>query len=254
MAIEVEDLRTIFRALTRVKNFSRGKLLILGNATVHCSSEQIRRIAEEEQFALASTDIPPSLSPKSLGMALGFRSAETLDLAAGGDIQLDLSANNLPQNLLAQYDVVIDAGVLFWCFDPASAIKNIYRLISADGMVVHITALTGHISRGYFNIHPRFFEDFYDANQCTFLLAAYRSNFGRSGWTYWLKKILRLQNRSRFYTEKGYIFPNKICFHYAEFGTHPVVNLPFLPIDMVSVACFQKCANQAVQSPALTSI
>jgi len=93
----------------------------------------------------------------------GLGRVETVDVVGDPTIRLDLQ-KPLPSDLVAQFDIVIDAGTLFWCFDIAAVLQNCLSMLKDRGTMMHVCALTGHFGRGYYNIHPKMFRDFYRQN------------------------------------------------------------------------------------------
>lgn len=171
MGIEYQDLHALIGVLNRDGAPTSGRLLILGDAVIHFDSTSLKKLAELHGFKLS--EVPETLEAHSLGKALGFSSVETLDLNGKASISLDLQ-EPLPEALVGRYNLVIDAGVLFWCFNPGLVLKNVYRFAAPGAVIFHITALTGFYGRGYYNIHPQVLEAFYLANKCEFLQATYR--------------------------------------------------------------------------------
>jgi SAM-dependent methyltransferase len=172
MAIEYEDMRSILSVLQSEMPNPNGNLLILGDAFIHFNPQQLKVMAQEIGFDLK--EIPLELTPLTLGKSLGFNMVDTLDINARATITLDLQIS-LPLELMEKYDFVIDAGVLFWCFEPGLVLQNIYRLIKKNGLIFHVTAVSGYFGRGYYNVHPRLLEDFYLTNGCSFIQASYRT-------------------------------------------------------------------------------
>ncbi len=172
MGIEYQDAHALLRLLKREMPVPSGRLLILGDAVIHFTPKAFQELADQMGFRL--TGSPKVLTPYTLGAALGFSSVDTLDVNGKASINRDLQ-EPLPEELIGKYDMVVDAGVLFWCFEPGVVLKNIFRLATSGGLIFHITALTGYFGRGYYNIHPRLFEDFYLANQCAFIESSYRT-------------------------------------------------------------------------------
>ena len=172
MGIERQDMRAMLRALKREMPAPSGRMLVLGDAVIHFTPADLRQLAAEEGMKLR--ELPAELTAFSLGKSLGFDETETLDINGRASINLDLQ-NTLPADLLARYDLVVDAGVLFWCFEPGTVLKNIFRLCKSGGLIFHITALSGYFGRGYYNVHPRLFEDFYLSNQCVFVQSSFRA-------------------------------------------------------------------------------
>lgn len=185
-------MHSVLRLLMRDVQKPPRKLLILGDAVIHFSPAALQELANRVGFRLYQ--LPMSLTPHTLGEALGFSSVDTLDINGKASLNVDLQ-QSLPEPLVGKYDLVIDAGVLFWCFDPGVVLKNIFRLTATGGVIFHITALTGYFGRGYYNIHPRLLEDFYLMNQCVFIQSSFRTKprptFKRKAFRF-LKKILRL--------------------------------------------------------------
>ena len=93
----------------------------------------------------------------------GFSRVETVDMVGAPTITADLQ-QPISGGLRDQFDMIVDAGTLFWCFDVAAVLKNCFEMLRDRGIMVHLTALTGHFGRGYYNMHPTFFRDVYAQN------------------------------------------------------------------------------------------
>lgn len=199
MGIEHQDMRALLEALQKGKINPCGRLLILGDAIIHFDAELLKQVSDQVGFVLA--DIPQTLDAFTLGKALGYLSVDTLDINGNASIKLDLQ-EDLPLDMLGKYDAIIDAGVLFWCFDPGLVLRNIYRLAAPNALIFHITALSGFFGRGYYSIQPRLLEDFYKSNQCHFLRATYRA-----------RPRLKLFGRLKQYVKSrlGYAKPEEFC-------------------------------------------
>jgi SAM-dependent methyltransferase len=172
MAFEYEDLRTILPALATLEH--KRELLVLGDATFHVGPSAYASLAAEANIELAF--VPSNLDPSSFGESLGFKQTETLDANGKASINANLNEEVAPE-LAGRFDCVIDAGVLFWCFDPAAVFRNVLRMTRPGGIIAHITAISGHYGRGYYNVHPLAFEDFYLLNGCRYLGASFRPKF-----------------------------------------------------------------------------
>jgi hypothetical protein len=161
MAIERDDLLTILEVLREQPR--RERLLVLGEALVQLQPPELRRIARQAAFPLAT--VPDQLDPFTLGAALGFERTDTLDV--NGRASLDIDLHQTPSAALRDaYDCIIDAGVLFWCSDPGAALRSILTMTRVGGTVAHISAVSGFYGRGYYNVHPLLLEDFYLQNGC----------------------------------------------------------------------------------------
>src|SRR4051812_10550815 len=140
MGIEREDLRTLLGTLHRLER--RESLLVLGDAVVHCDGPGLVDLAAEQGYAV--TPPPPGrLDAAALGAALGFARTETLDV--GGDVSIRRNLHDPPPpELTGAFDCIVDGGVLFWCSDPAAALRTILRMARPGALIAHITALSGH--------------------------------------------------------------------------------------------------------------
>jgi hypothetical protein len=185
MGIEYQDMQAVLRVLKHEMPTPSGKLLILGDAVIHFTPMALQDLANRIGFKLF-VELPDVLTPHALGVALGFSSVDTLDVNGKASINLDLQGP-LPESLIGKYDMVVDAGVLFWCFEPGAVLKNIFRLAASGALIFHITALTGYFGRGYYNIHPRLLEDFYLSNNCDFI----ESSFRTKPWLKWHRQAFR---------------------------------------------------------------
>ncbi len=258
MGIEHQDVRALFRALKRNGLKRDGRLLILGDAVIHFRYPHLSSIAREfgEELLRVSDDLTPYL----LGEALGFDSVDTLDINGKATITLDLQ-QELPQYLLGRYDMVIDAGVLFWCFDPGLVLKNILRLLKPGGIAFHITAVTGYFGRGYYNIHPRLFEDFYLGNRCIFLQSSFRTKPRAS----LLERIWRFKTRlfsiedgSEFgvcyvdTTEKVFLgAASRISIQFEKKLKYPEAQT--IPNNVIGTFAFRKTTFDRIDEPIQTS-
>lgn len=245
MGIEYQDMRAILRVLKRESPMPSGKLLVLGDAVIHFTPGELRDLAAQEGVVLHT--LPESLNPLSLGISLGFSQVETLDVNGKASINHDLQ-QPLPTELLGQYDMVIDAGVLFWCFEPGQVIKNIFRLAKVNGLIFHITALSGYYGRGYYNIHPRLFEDFYLSNQCVFIESSARTKPMLSGWEQLNRRLasfLGLVADSlpgvSYSGSSGAIYLGRVRHGYIEFATMLSTPEPdMIPNNVVSTFACRK--------------
>jgi SAM-dependent methyltransferase len=172
MGLEREDLRTLLGVLGRLDR--RESLLVLGDAVVHCDGPGLVDLAAEQRYELATP--PAHLDPASLGRALGFARTETLDLAGAVSIRMNLH-DDPHAELVGAFDCVVDGGVLFWCSDPGAALRTILRMTRTGGLIVHVTAVSGHYGRGYWDVHPRLLEDFYLQNGCEFVESTARTKY-----------------------------------------------------------------------------
>lgn len=197
MGIEIQDAYSIISLIKKDEIGSRESLLILGNAKIYFDLKSLIRLSKKLKYEFKF--LPKELNIFTFGEFLGFKKVETLDLNGKATLKIDLQ-EKLSKKMFCRYDFIIDAGVLFWCFNPGDVLKNIYRMAKKDAIIFHITALTGYFGRGYYNIHPKLFHDFYlETNNCLFLHEAYRTKLGFSRIKHILYKILEILGIKNFY-------------------------------------------------------
>ncbi|HLG69031.1 MAG TPA: hypothetical protein VK009_01265 [Chloroflexota bacterium] len=217
MAFEYEDVR--FLLATFREGFPRREhLLVLGDAIFHVQPKHYVALARKMGVTLASQ--PQSLDPFTFGASLGFQTTLTLDVNGRASLNLDLCAPPAEEQV-QRFDCVIDAGVLFWCFDPAAALRSILTMTRPGGLIAHITAVSGHYGRGYYNIHPLALEDFYLANGCQFLGASFRTKYQLPRLLAGLLRRLGFGNKVTFAFEPGSAYLNVSRFNRISFADHP---------------------------------
>ena len=244
MGIEIEDLNLI---LDNIKSHcpKKNKLLIIGNAELYFEKNLYEKLCIYKNFKLKKIAEPFDVF--SLGYSLGFKNVETLDINGKASLNLNLQ-NKLPKSQVSQYDFIIDSGVLFWCFDPGLALKNIYKMARKGGILFHICALSGHYGTGYYNIHPKLFEDFYLSNKCIYINTSYRSKPKRLrySWSYIKRKFFPLDSiinssHSSIYENSGKIFLSRCSKNNIFFNSKQISNEPdLIPNKVVSINVFKK--------------
>jgi len=256
LAIELTDLHEIVCVLKDRPKIERGRLLFLGSAEVHITKEIFRELLLKHGI---DADVPDEkITPFSLGESLGFHITETLDINGQASITHDLM-QPVPENLLERYDMIIDAGVLFWCFNPGVALGNILSMLRVGGDVVHITAVSGFYGRGYYNIHPKLLDDFYSANQCNLISATFRSRrrpetllrslFKRLRATRFGRSENLFHGRSKTF---GHVFLRQDgWFSYTFSPEAPAEFLYFIPNDVIGVLAYRKLRYATAVSPVL---
>ena len=250
MALERDDLRTILEVLRSQPR--RDRLLILGDVTIHVSPRELDQIAASTGFSLSER--PDQLDPFSLGRAMGFGRTETLDVNGRASLNIDL--HQIPaQNLLGAFDCVIDAGVLFWCSDPGAALRSILSMTRVGGTIVHVCAVSGHFGRGYYNVHPLLFEDFYLSNGCEFAATTYRPKFRPRRVARLVAAALGVRNRLTRSDAPGQVYLSTSLPHKITFAStyHRPVEANMVPNNVLGVFAFTKQRDSDIQMPVRSS-
>jgi SAM-dependent methyltransferase len=155
-----------------------GRLLLLGQADVYFSQQQLQKMARTARVALA-TDVPvlPShasvladkgyISGETLFRQLGFDAISVMDVSRfeGADIQFDLNSEDIPPDLAEQFDAIIDHGTLEHVFHLPNALRNLFRMLKPDGRVIHSAPSGNFFDHGFYMFQPTLFMDFYSANR-----------------------------------------------------------------------------------------
>lgn len=217
MAIDTPFLERIAAIGASEGIFPRGSVLILGDCNFFTSwsrgnnAEDLRRFRE----------------------AYDLGRVETVDALGTPSIRLDLQSP-VPSILHDQFDMVIDAGTLFWCFDVAAVLKNCLAMLKDRGVVIHVCALTGHFGRGYYNLHPKLFRDFYVSNGFEIISAEVRVHKQTSRLAMWQKKMSEWRGRVvgefRQIPERAF-FLKDADFVSMEFTEEVAASAPMLPND-----------------------
>jgi SAM-dependent methyltransferase len=97
--------------------------------------------------------------------ALGFEHLESIDLSdyEGATHLFDLNCEELPSDLCARFDLVINGGTLEHVFHIPNALTNISRMLRTGGSVVHIAPCHNWVDHGFFQFSPTLMFDYYDA-------------------------------------------------------------------------------------------
>jgi len=181
----------------------------------------------------------------------GLARVESVDVAGNPSIKLDLQ-EQLPSELVSQFDLIIDAGTLFWCFDLASVLKNCLMMLKDRGAMIHVCALTGHFGRGYYNIHPKMFRDFYAQNGLEMLATEIRVHKQPSLVAKAQKKLWGWSGRST----GGYVpigghalFLKNADFVSMEFTSEATSEAPMLPNDALFLCAAKRERRSAFTRP-----
>jgi hypothetical protein len=166
VAIELSDLIEIMTRINKIPVQNRKRLLFIGDTHFYVDCKDLVQIAHI--LGMNILDSTGSMSSTKFGYMCGFSHTDTLGLEGECSIIFNLMSP-LPSEFELQFDLVIDAGVLFWTFNPGTALSNLSQMVSENGQIVHITALSGHFGAAYYNVHPKLFIDFYKLNEFALL-------------------------------------------------------------------------------------
>ncbi len=98
---------------------------------------------------------------------LGFDTVHSCDVSdyERPTFVADLNRNEFPVKYFDFYDVVLDGGTLEHVFDQLTALRNIHKLLSVGGRVVHVNGVSNWVEHGFYSFSPCFWWDYYAANR-----------------------------------------------------------------------------------------
>jgi SAM-dependent methyltransferase len=180
----------------------KGRLLSIGRQTVYMTETQAKQLVEQE-IGYIKPNFMVEIDQQTRSAAVGmitdrsfysmFADVEysALDVSdyEGADIVWDL-CQPVPEALHDRFDLIFNGSCLDNLFDPASAIKNMTRLTTSGGRIIH----TEHLSRGawvpdaYLGFSCAWFHDYYAINNfadCKVYLALWEGHLDRNSapWT-----------------------------------------------------------------------
>lgn len=109
----------------------------------------------------------PTNTKRCIFTSLGFAGVEALDISKfeGCDHVFDLNSPELLPELKGRFDVVFTGGTLEHVFDQIAALRNVFELLSLDGLILHTGPSNGWLDHGFYQFSPTFFTDYYSVNK-----------------------------------------------------------------------------------------
>jgi SAM-dependent methyltransferase len=172
-----------------------GDVLLLGRQMVLMTPDEAQLLVEQMGFAIrpdAHIDFDKTphgrernfISDTSFFSLFTRASVRASDVSEyeGADIIFDLSGT-LPAEVRDAFDFIYNGSVLDNVFDPATCIKNISRMLRANGVVLHYEGMA-HFGWAYLKFTPDWFFDYYAVNDFAdgqFYICACE-HFHRSAW------------------------------------------------------------------------
>lgn len=154
-----------------------GKALVLGRAIIGVTQSELVDLAQLKEFRLIDGEYGFSHNPGAAKKHLisdtyffetiGFDAMESLDVFdyENPTHVHNLGDPNLPDNLIAQFESVIDVGTLEHVFNIPVALNNIFRMLKVNGRAIFHVASTNYIDHGYYMFSPILFWDYFIFNK-----------------------------------------------------------------------------------------
>lgn len=102
-----------------------------------------------------------------------------IDIVKSRGIERVVDLNDpLPEDLIEQFDFLLDPGTIEHCCNIGQALMNVAMALKQDGYVCHYAPLS-MFNHGFYNINPTLFVDFYGQNdfKLEFMAAAAGDRF-----------------------------------------------------------------------------
>jgi SAM-dependent methyltransferase len=154
----------------------RGSLLVVGRQTVSLSPEAFKAMLRDEGFSdQVKVEIDTTtrsgygrefVTDASFFRALGADSVVAIDASdyEGAEIVHDLN-RAIPAELEMKFDFIFNGSVLDNLFDPAAALRNISKMMTPNGRVIHFEHASNATNNAYLQFSPNWFYDYYAANR-----------------------------------------------------------------------------------------
>jgi len=163
------DLTSLHFLINSVeKNNNKETVLSLGNPTIHFTRKALNKFLKMYSGEIKEFPQDVELNGKNLFKHLGYKSFLVLDINNDADVDIvwDLNySDNLPDEYLNYFDLLIDPGTLQHVFDIRSCLDCIKKLTKLDGYIYHISPGNNYIDHGFYQISPTLFQDYYYENQ-----------------------------------------------------------------------------------------
>ncbi|MGE3623286.1 MAG: class I SAM-dependent methyltransferase, partial [Bdellovibrionales bacterium] len=106
------------------------------------------------------------LAAHAVFQGLGFDEVSSLDVSAfeGADYIHDLNDGDLPPELHAAFDTVIDHGTMEHVFHIPNVLKNIFQLLREGGRIIHSSPSNNVMDHGFYQFSPVLFSSYYSEN------------------------------------------------------------------------------------------
>jgi hypothetical protein len=169
--VEVGITRGTARLLMTLsaENLIRGRVLMLGRLSLDVTPYELKKLARKVGIAKCVSSVA---NTEDLLLALGADSVESLDLSQfeGASIAHDLNLLT-PEHLDARFDLLLNLGTLEHIFDVRTALRNTWRVLALDGIVVHSLPANNQMEHGFYQFSPTLLLDYMYANHWSVLEA-----------------------------------------------------------------------------------
>jgi hypothetical protein len=148
-----------------------GTVCQLGRQTSYVSEKQVRDIAKKFGFSPIEKEvITPGIefvNDEFLFHSLGFDDVESIDYDDYEQPTHILDFNKeVPEEYNERYDVIYDGGTLEHIFNLPQCLRNIYKMLKPNGIIIHGTLpVNNWVDHGFYQFSPTLFHDYYSQNE-----------------------------------------------------------------------------------------
>ena len=207
-----------------------GSLLELGRQTTYLTPAELARYASTAPRPDGSS-ASGFVASADLYEAMGYAGSSAADLpTVDADIAMDL---NLPidAGLHGHFDAVIDGGTLPYVFDVPRALDNVRDLLRAEGLAIHITAVSGYMDQRLYSFSPALLRRYYAWHG----YQLERLYLARSGLR-WERGPWRVSSYSGDWLDRRRFTPGSGLWHYILIARKPAPGGQDPPPDLVRQA------------------
>ena len=152
------SLSSLSRILDQRSLFKGKRIVTLGTLYPFLKKHEAQSLAKRG----LRTDGPKELFSKHLFVdVLGAASCHSLDVSDYQQSEIICNLNYpLPEKFVGQYDVIIDAGTLEHLSNLSTALENLFKLLTNEGIYYFGVPCNNWVDHGFFQFSPTFFIDF----------------------------------------------------------------------------------------------
>ena len=145
-----------------------GKICTLGRQYCNITPNQLLSISKKFGFKqsinLNSTE--NNITDEHLFNSLGFFQVESIDVDDYENATHIIDLNQeIPDELCGLFDAIYDGGTLEHVFNTQQCLKNIYKLLKPEGLIMHLLPTNNFVDHGFYMFSPTFFYDYYTTNR-----------------------------------------------------------------------------------------
>jgi hypothetical protein len=151
MGINIETVK-LMKEIQEKKLLKGSSVLELGLQELTIPASKVSKLLKTNQKIS---------NPAQLFEFFGFSEHKSIDgVKASNCYPIDLNKDITRENLeFLKSDLVTNFGTSEHVFNQSAVFKNIHELCNVDGLMVHALPISGHFQHGYFNYHPRLFQE-----------------------------------------------------------------------------------------------